>query len=125
MRAGDLAPKPRTLDHVHAAAVPLSALTAWQLLLIHAGLSEGQRVLIHGTAGAVVALLSARRLHRTARLNVGELGMAGESTACPGGRLRPSVLGPYHLRERIGAGGKGEVYLAEHQLPEATQSRQE
>src|SRR5215471_17033284 len=27
---GELAPKPRTLDHVQAAAVPLSALTAWQ-----------------------------------------------------------------------------------------------
>ena len=55
VRAGDLAPKPRTLDHVHAAAVPLSALTAWQALFIHAGLSEGQRVLIHGAAGGVGA----------------------------------------------------------------------
>src|SRR5690349_10536699 len=27
---GELAPKPRTLDHVRAAAVPLTALTAWQ-----------------------------------------------------------------------------------------------
>src|SRR6058998_1627385 len=46
VRAADLAPKPRTLDHVHAAAVPLSALTAWQALFVHAGLSAGQRVLI-------------------------------------------------------------------------------
>ena len=53
VRAGDLAPKPRTLDHVHAAAVPLSALTAWQALFIHAGLAAGQRVLIHGAAGAL------------------------------------------------------------------------
>src|SRR3954470_15492142 len=55
VRAEDLAPKPRTLDHIHAAAVPLSALTAWQALFIHAGLSAGQRVLIHGAAGGVDA----------------------------------------------------------------------
>jgi NADPH:quinone reductase-like Zn-dependent oxidoreductase len=51
--AADLAPKPRSLDHVHAAAVPLSALTAWQALFVHAGLAAGQRVLIHGAAGGV------------------------------------------------------------------------
>src|ERR1700712_2024124 len=55
VRAGDLAPKPRTLDHVHAAAVPLSALTAWQALFDHAQLKPGQRVLIHGAAGGVGA----------------------------------------------------------------------
>ncbi len=55
VRAADLAPKPRTLDHVHAAAVPLSALTAWQALFVHAGLAAGQRVLIHGAAGGVGA----------------------------------------------------------------------
>jgi NADPH:quinone reductase-like Zn-dependent oxidoreductase len=49
----ELAPKPRTLDDVQAAAVPLSALTAWQALFIHAKLSKGQRVLIHGAAGGV------------------------------------------------------------------------
>jgi NADPH:quinone reductase-like Zn-dependent oxidoreductase len=53
VRAADLAPKPRTLDHVHAAAVPLSALTAWQALFDHAKLQAGQRVLIHGAAGGV------------------------------------------------------------------------
>ena len=55
VRAADLAPKPRSLDHVHAAAVPLSALTAWQALFVHAGLAAGQRVLIHGAAGGVGA----------------------------------------------------------------------
>jgi len=52
-RASDLAPKPRSLDHVHAAAVPLSGLTAWQALFDHANLSAGDRVLIHGAAGGV------------------------------------------------------------------------
>lgn len=53
VRPSELASKPRTLDDVQAAAVPLSALTAWQALFIHAKLSKGQRVLIHGGAGGV------------------------------------------------------------------------
>ena len=52
-RAVDMAPKPRSVDHVHAAAVSLSGLTAWQALFDHADLSPGDRVLIHGAAGGV------------------------------------------------------------------------
>ncbi len=52
-RPDELAPKPRTLDHVQAAAVPLSALTAWQAYFDHAHLTAGQSVLIHGAAGGV------------------------------------------------------------------------
>lgn len=53
VRAADLAPKPRTLSHVQAAAVPLSALTVWQAFFDHAHLASDQRVLIHGAAGGV------------------------------------------------------------------------
>ena len=49
----ELAPKPRSLDYVQAAAVPLTALTAWQAFFDHAGLIAGQTVLIHGAAGGV------------------------------------------------------------------------
>src|SRR6266700_6459405 len=49
----ELVPKPRTLDYVQAAAVPLSALTAWQALFDHAHIAVGQSVLIHGAAGGV------------------------------------------------------------------------
>lgn len=49
----DCAPKPASVDHVHAAATPISALTAWQGLVERAGLAAGQRVLIHGAAGGV------------------------------------------------------------------------
>jgi NADPH:quinone reductase-like Zn-dependent oxidoreductase len=49
----ELAPKPRTLDHMQAAAVPLAALTAWQALFDHASLIAGQTVLIQGAAGGV------------------------------------------------------------------------
>ena len=52
-RPFELAPKPRTLDSVQAASVPLSALTAWQGLFEHANLVTGQTVLIHGGAGGV------------------------------------------------------------------------
>lgn len=49
----ELAPKPSKLDHVQAASVPLSALTAWQALFDHGHLAAGQTVLIHGGAGGV------------------------------------------------------------------------
>jgi NADPH:quinone reductase-like Zn-dependent oxidoreductase len=49
----NIAPKPGTLDHAQAAAVPISALTAWQALIDRAQLSEGHRVLVHGAAGGV------------------------------------------------------------------------
>ncbi len=52
-RAGDVAIKPATLDRRLAAAVPISALTAWQGLFERAGLAPGERVLIHGAAGSV------------------------------------------------------------------------
>lgn len=48
-----LASKPRMLDHEQSAAVPLSALSAWQGLFDHGRLKEGERVLIHGAAGGV------------------------------------------------------------------------
>ncbi|MCK1743686.1 NADP-dependent oxidoreductase [Bradyrhizobium sp. 139] len=53
VKAVEGAVKPSSLDHVHAAAVPLAALTAWQGLFDHGGLKAGQRVLIHGGAGGV------------------------------------------------------------------------
>jgi NADPH:quinone reductase-like Zn-dependent oxidoreductase len=48
-----LAPKPRALSHVEAAAVPLAALSAWQALFDHGRLAAGERVLIHGATGGV------------------------------------------------------------------------
>ena len=48
-----LAPKPRTLDDVESAAVPLPGLSAWQALFDHGHLTQGQRVLILGALGGV------------------------------------------------------------------------
>ena len=53
LKPNDYAPRPRTLDHAQAAAVPLAALTAWQGLFDHGDLKKEQRVLIHGGAGGV------------------------------------------------------------------------
>ena len=53
VRAANLALKPLSIPHEQAAALPLSALTAWQALFEHARLDVGQSVLIHGGAGGV------------------------------------------------------------------------
>jgi NADPH:quinone reductase-like Zn-dependent oxidoreductase len=48
-----IAEKPPELDHIHATAIPLAGLTAWQGLFRHGGLKAGQSVLIHGGSGGV------------------------------------------------------------------------
>lgn len=53
VQADHVALKPRTLDHVSAAAVPHVALAAWQCLFDAGNLAPGQTVLIHGAAGGV------------------------------------------------------------------------
>jgi NADPH:quinone reductase-like Zn-dependent oxidoreductase len=53
VEARNLALKPQTADHVHAAAVPRAGLTAWQALFDHGKLAKGQTVVIHGAGGAV------------------------------------------------------------------------
>jgi NADPH:quinone reductase-like Zn-dependent oxidoreductase len=49
----ETSPKPKSLNYVEAAAVPLVSLTAWQALIDTAKLSAGQTVLIHGGSGGV------------------------------------------------------------------------
>lgn len=48
-----LALKPRSLDHAHAAALPLAGLTAWQALVDIADVQPGQTVLVHAAGGGV------------------------------------------------------------------------
>jgi len=48
-----LAPRPAGVDDVHAAAIPLPGLSAWQALFDHGGLDKGNRVLVLGAAGGV------------------------------------------------------------------------
>ncbi|NOT61231.1 MAG: NADP-dependent oxidoreductase [Acidobacteria bacterium] len=51
-QAGDYALKPKSLDFAQAASLGVAALTAWQAFDT-AGLSAGQKVLIHAAAGGV------------------------------------------------------------------------
>lgn len=48
-----LAKKPRSLDHLHAAGIPLAAMTAWQALFEGAQLKRKDRILIHAGSGGV------------------------------------------------------------------------
>ena len=50
-----MALKPKTLNFVKAASVPIVAVTAWQMLFDYAHATAGQTVLIHGAAGNVGA----------------------------------------------------------------------
>lgn len=79
-----VAVKPKSLDHVHAAALPHVTLTAWQALYELADLQPGQTVLIHGAGGGVghiaaqLARLRGARVIGTASRNldlVRELGV--------------------------------------------------
>ena len=45
--------KPGGIGHIEAASLPISALTAWQGLFDRTRLQAGDRVLVHGGAGAV------------------------------------------------------------------------
>jgi len=49
----EVAFKPESVDHLHAAAIPLAGTTAWKSLIEAAGVAPGQKVLIHGAAGGV------------------------------------------------------------------------
>jgi NADPH:quinone reductase-like Zn-dependent oxidoreductase len=49
----DIIPLPHRCDPVLAATLPLAGLTAWQAMITHGDVREGQKVLIHGGAGGV------------------------------------------------------------------------
>jgi NADPH:quinone reductase-like Zn-dependent oxidoreductase len=64
VEARNLAPLAADIDHTVAAALPISGLTAWQGLFVHARLTTGQTVVVHGAAGGVgsIAIQLAREV---------------------------------------------------------------
>jgi alcohol dehydrogenase len=59
-----IANKPKRLSHAEAAALPLVGVSAWRALTENIGLSNGQRILIHGGAGGIgsIAIQLAKHL---------------------------------------------------------------
>jgi NADPH:quinone reductase-like Zn-dependent oxidoreductase len=55
VQASMIAPRPEAIGVVLAAAVPVIAVTAREMVLRHAGVQRGQRVLVNGAAGSVGA----------------------------------------------------------------------
>ncbi len=64
-----VAAKPKAVDHIHAAAVPLAGQTAWQGLFRYGDVKAGQKILIHGGSGGVghfaIQFAKARGAHVT------------------------------------------------------------
>src|SRR5690606_30204622 len=66
--ATNLVDKPANLSMIEAAAVPLTFLTAWQMLVVRAAIVPGETVLIHaagsgvGSAGLQIANLFGARV---------------------------------------------------------------
>jgi NADPH:quinone reductase-like Zn-dependent oxidoreductase len=58
IEARNLVPLPGDLDFTVGASLPISGLTAWQGLFQHGRLQVGQRVLAHGTTGAVGSMVT-------------------------------------------------------------------
>jgi NADPH:quinone reductase-like Zn-dependent oxidoreductase len=58
VEARNLAPLPGAVDFAEGASLPISGLTAWQGLFVHGRLQSGQRVIAHGAAGAVGAMVA-------------------------------------------------------------------
>jgi NADPH:quinone reductase-like Zn-dependent oxidoreductase len=58
IEARNLAPLPGAVDFTVGASLPISGLTAWQGLFEHGHVQSGQRVLAHGAAGAVGAMVT-------------------------------------------------------------------
>jgi NADPH:quinone reductase-like Zn-dependent oxidoreductase len=79
VEARNLAPLPGDVDVVTGASLVMPGLTAWQGLFDHGRLQAGQRVLVHGAAGAVGSM--ATQLARDAGAYVVGTGRATGRTA--------------------------------------------
>ena len=77
-----IAAKPKSLSHIEAASVPISALTAWQGLFDRAKLKANERVLVQGGSGAVgtfaVQLARSRGAHVIATASEQNLAFVSE-----------------------------------------------
>ncbi len=49
----ELGRKPKNVDFISAASLPMATLTAWQAIFDNAHLENGQKILVHGASGSV------------------------------------------------------------------------
>lgn len=76
IEARNLAPLPGDVDFTVGASVAMPGLTAWQGLFVHGRLQAGQRLLVHGAAGAVGSMVT--QLAREAGAHVIGTGRAAD-----------------------------------------------
>lgn len=79
--AGMMAQKPKRLNFIEAASIPVVAVTAWQMLFEYARVTAGQTVLIQGGAGNVggyaVQMAAHAGLHVIATAGAADLDYVG------------------------------------------------
>jgi len=80
VEARNLAPLPGDVDFTVGAGVAMTGLTAWQGLFEHGHLLAGQRVLVHGAAGAVGSM-AAQLAHQCGAYVIGTGRAAHRETA--------------------------------------------
>ncbi len=101
-----VAHKPRTLDNASAAALPLTAITAWELLFHRLGVTEGgnagDTLLIVGAAGGVGSILTQLASKLTAMTVIGTPRVRRVNGGPRGGRA-PCYRSQQAARRRAGA----------------------
>ena len=114
LRVDRLVRLPQAVDPAQAATLVLSWVTAYQLLHRHAHVKEGQRVLVHGAAGAVgqallaLGRLAGLRMWGTSRAADAELVRSFGATPIASGDRDNPIFGPGNFDavfDGIGEGG--------------------
>jgi NADPH:quinone reductase-like Zn-dependent oxidoreductase len=94
-KANEVAPKPRTLDFVEAAAVPLGSTAAWTTVAA-AGITRGDRVLILGAGGNVGSFAAQLAREMGAHVAVSDLPEKADFLKTLGA---DAVIDPNHLEQ--------------------------
>jgi len=66
--ADSIAHEPKALSHEQAAGLPTVGVSAWQALVETIGLTNGQKILIHGGAGGIGSIAIQMAKHRGAHI---------------------------------------------------------
>lgn len=132
-----IAPRPESLTHVEAAALPLAGLTAWQALADHGQVKPGDRVLVLGAAGGVGAFAVQLALGLGAQVTattlakdreyvqgIGAVEVLGSERGSHGTGLRPGsydvvvdTVGGVLTEQAIGFTRSGGTYVTLQQPP--------